>query len=206
MTASTYSVCLSQCQTLAFRIVVFVNGDQCRNTEATNIFCTNFRTRALRCNHDYSQVFTDLHAFFNDVETVRVRQASAFFHQRHYRFNYRCVLLVWSQVQYYVCSRDQLFVCTNNKTVFSRVFPRLTLFSNRSRAQCVRNIQAAVTQVQTLVKALSTTTDDYHFFAFKSVNTIAELIHRHKTTFTQLFQLLTQWKRIEIVVRHLLIP
>ncbi len=167
VTASGSSPCFGDVPAFAFRVVFRVNSDQSRYTETTLVFFTDFRTRALRCNHNHSQVRTDLHAFFNNVEAVGVTQTRAFFHQGHNRSNNRGVLLVRSQVHHQIRSRDQLFVSTDVEAVFSGVLPGLTLLSNGFSAQGVRHVQTGVTHVHALVQTLSTTAHDHNLFAFQ---------------------------------------
>ena len=192
VTARTHCVGFGQRQAFAFWIVVFVHGDQGRYTEATHVFSAYFRTWALGSNHDDGQVVTDFHAFFDNVETVRVRQASAVLHQRHNSSHNSAMLLVWCQVQNQVCGGDQFFVGTHGKAVFSRVLPGLALLGNGFRAQGVGNVQAAVAQVQTLVKALCTATDDDQLFAFQRVYAISKFSVVHEAAFCQLSELLAQ--------------
>ena len=61
---------LSKLKAFAVRIVLAVNRNQCWDTKAAEIFLTHFGTWALRRNHDDRDVFTNLHALFNDVEAV----------------------------------------------------------------------------------------------------------------------------------------
>ena len=144
MAASAHCVGFCQGKAFTFRIVGFVNSDQGGNTETTHVFSAHFRPWALRRHHDDGEVVADLHAFFDDVKTVRVRQASAFFHQRHYRRYNSGVLLIGRQVQDHICRGDQLFVGTDSKAVFSGVLPRLALLFDGFRAQGVRDVQAAI--------------------------------------------------------------
>ncbi len=203
VTASTGSPCFSNVPAFAFRIVFRVNSDQGRNTETTLVLFTHFRTRALRSNHHNGQVRTDLHAFFNNVETVGVTQAGAFFHQRHNSRNNSSVLLVWRQVDQQVSLWNQLFVSTNNETVVSRVFPGLTLLSDGFSTQGVRHVQTGIAHVQTLIQALSTTTNDHNFLTFQEFSFGSEFRTVHKTAAAQLIQLLTQVQSIEVVSTHL---
>src|SRR5690606_4254495 len=135
------------------------------------------------------QVLTDLHAFFNDVETVGVGQSCALFHQRHNLFDDGGVLLVRSQVQNQISARNQFFVGANGEAVVSSVFPGLAFFSNRFLTQGVADVQAAVTHVQTLVQALCTATYDNNFFADQLVYAVRELGTVHKTALAQLLEL-----------------
>ena len=70
MTARACCIRFSQFEAFAVRIVLSVNCNQCGDTKAAEVFLTYFGTGALRRNHDDSDVFTNLHAFFNDVEAV----------------------------------------------------------------------------------------------------------------------------------------
>ena len=100
-----------------------MNRNQRRYTKATLILFTYFSTRTLRRNHYYGNVLTNLLTHFNNVETVRVTQSCAIFHQRLYGFYHRRMLFVWSQVNHQICLWDQLFVGTDFKTVFGRFTP-----------------------------------------------------------------------------------
>ena len=203
VTASTSRPCLGDVPAFFFWIILRVYCQQCWNTETTLVLFTYFRAWALWCNHNNRQVFTDLHAFFNDVEAVGVTQASAFFHQRHNSTNHSAVLLVWCQVTNQISCWDQFFVSADNETVFGSVFPGLTLLGDGCFTQSVGNVQARVTHVQTLVQALCATTNDDDFLAFQEVRFRGELVTIHKTTATQLIQLLTKVQCVEIVITHL---
>ncbi len=123
VTASCRCPGFSDGHAFAFWIVFRVNRDQRRYAETTFVLFTHFGTRTLRCHHHYGNVFTDLLAHFNDVETVGITQRRAVFHQRLYGTNNVGVLLVWRQVNYQVSLRDQLFVGTYFKAVFGRFTP-----------------------------------------------------------------------------------
>ena len=183
------------------RIVFRVNGDQGRYTETTLVLFTNFGTRALGSNHDHGQILTDLGAFLNDVEAVGVTQGSAFLHQRHHSLDHAGVLLVRSQVNDQIGSRNQVFVSINDETIGSSLLPGLATLGNGFGTQGIGHIQAGVTHVQTLVQTLGTTTNDDDFLALEEIATGGEFITVHETTLAQLGQLLTQIQGIE-VVRH----
>ena len=70
MTARTCRVRFRKVEALAIWIVLAVDRNKSRDTKTAKVFLANFRTWALRCNHDDGDVFADLHAFFNDVEAV----------------------------------------------------------------------------------------------------------------------------------------
>ena len=183
----------------AFRIVFRVNGNQRRYAESTFVLFTHFGARAFRRNHYYGDVFTDLLAYFHDVETMRVTQRRAVFHQWLYGAHYIRVLLVRRQVNHQIRLRDQFFVSTHFKTVFGRFTPGCALFGNRFFTQSVGNIQTRITHVQALVQTLCATADDDYFFTLKVARAIGEFIAPHKATFAQLCQLLAQIQCIEVV-------
>ncbi|CSB32830.1 Uncharacterised protein [Vibrio cholerae] len=56
--------------TFTLWIVFRVYRDKSRNAETALILFTNFRTRTFWCHHHNRDVFTDLHALFNDIKTV----------------------------------------------------------------------------------------------------------------------------------------
>ena len=183
----------------AFRIVFRVNGDKRRHAEATLVFFTHFGARALRRHHHNGDVFTDLLAHFNDVETVGITQRRAVFHQRLYGTHHVRVLLVRRQVNNEISLRDQLFVGPDFEAVLGRFTPGSTFFSNRFVTQGISDIQTGVTHVQALVQTLSATADDDHFFTLKVACAIGEFVAAHKATFAQLCQLLAQVQCIKVV-------
>src|SRR5690606_8804751 len=199
---SCSSVGFRDFEAIAVWIVFAVNGDQGRYAETTFVFFTYFGARAFRGNHDDGDVFADLHAFFNDVETVGVGEAGTLFHQRHYLVDYRSVLFVWSQVEYQVRSRDQFFEGANGEAVLGGALPGLTFFSARFSAQGVGDMQTAVAHVQALVQTLRTTAQDDDFFAFQLVYAVGEFRLVHEAAFAKLFELDAQGQGVEVV--HLL--
>jgi hypothetical protein len=72
---------------------------------------------------DLCHVLADLHAFFNDVETVRIGKAGTVFHQRHHLVDNDSVLFVGGQVQHQISARDQLFESANFEAVFGGTLP-----------------------------------------------------------------------------------
>ena len=98
VTARTGSVGLCQLKALSIGVVLTMHGDESGYTKASQVFLANFCTGALRGHHNDGDVFTDLHAFFNDVEAVRVRQTRTLFHKRLYCVYHIRVLLIWRQV------------------------------------------------------------------------------------------------------------
>ena len=199
VTASGRSPCFGNRHAFAFRIVFRVNGDQGWNTKTTFVLFTHFGTRTLRRNHHHSDIFTDLLAHFDDVETVGVAQRRAIFHQRLYGTYNVGVLFVRGQVNHQICLRDQFFISTYFEAIFGRFAPRSALLSNRFFTQGVGDIQTGVAHVQALVKPLSTAPDDDHFFTLKVACAIGEFVATHKATFAQLRQLLTQVQCIKVV-------
>ena len=133
---------------------------------------------------------------------MRVVEASAFFHQRHYRVDHRGVLLIWGQVHHHVSGGDQLFVSADGKTVLGCIFPTLAFFLDRACAQGIGYVEARVAQVQTLVQALGAAANDNDFLTFQVVAAICKLAAIHKTAFTQLFELQAQRQAVEVVLTH----
>ena len=191
--------CFSDRHAFAFRIVFRVNGNQRRYAKPTFVLFTHFGARAFRRNHYYGDVFTDLLAHFDDVETMRVTQRRAVFHQRLYGTHHVGVLFVWRQVNDQIRLRDQLFISANFKTVFGRFTPGCALLSDRFFTQGIGDVQTRITHVQALVQTLCATTDDDHFFTLKVARAVSEFVAAHKATFTQLRQLLAQIQCIEVV-------
>ena len=191
--------CFSDRHTFAFRIVFRVNGNQRRYAESTFVLFTYFGARAFRRNHYDGDVFTDLLTHFYDIETMRVAQRRAVFHQRLNGTHYVRVLLVWRQVNHQIRLRDQFFVSANFEAVFGRFTPGCALLGNRFFTQSVGDIETRITHVQALVQTLCTTADDDYFFTLKVARAIGEFIAPHKATFAQLCQLLAQIQCIEVV-------
>ena len=183
----------------AFRIVFRVNGNQRRYAESTFVLFTYFGARAFRRNHYDGDVFTDLLTHFYDIETMRVAQRRAVFHQRLNGTHYVRVLLVWRQVNHQIRLRDQFFVSANFEAVFGCFTPGCALLGNRFFTQSVGDIETRITHVQALVQTLCTTADDDYFFTLKIARAIGEFIAPHKATFAQLCQLLAQIQCIEVV-------
>ena len=80
VTSGPSSISLCYRQTLASWIVVFMDSNECRYTKATLIFLTYFSAWTFRCHHNDCNIFTNLHALFYDVKTVRVGKARILFH------------------------------------------------------------------------------------------------------------------------------
>ncbi|MNS81638.1 hypothetical protein D3C72_1153530 [compost metagenome] len=123
MTAGSRSPGFGNRHAFALRIVFRVNRNQGWHTETTFVLFTHFGTWALRRNHHHGDVFTDLLAHFNDVETMRITQRRAVFHQRLNRAHNVGVLFVRRQVNHQIRLRDQLFVGTHFEAVFGRFTP-----------------------------------------------------------------------------------
>src|SRR6056297_2086795 len=102
MTAGARGVGLGDCQALAAWIVFAVYGNQGRYAETALVFFTDLRSRAFRRYHNDRDVVPDLHAFFNDIEAVGVRQAGAVLHQWHDLADDGAVLLVGREVEHQV--------------------------------------------------------------------------------------------------------
>jgi hypothetical protein len=127
VTAGRCRVGLGDFEAVAIRIVFTVNRDQRRYAEAAFVFFAHLGAGAFRRDHDDGNVLADLHAFFNDVEAVRVREARAFLHQRHDLVDDAGVLFVGRQVENEVRRRDQLFESADLEAVFGGTLPGLAL-------------------------------------------------------------------------------
>ena len=199
VTAGGRSPGFSDGHAFAFRIVFRVNRDQSRYAKTTFVLFAHFGTRTLRRYHHNGDILTDLLTHFHDVETVRVAQRRAIFHQRLNGTHNVRVLLVRRQVNHQVSLRDQLFVGTHFEAVFGRFTPRCALLGDRFFTQRIGDIETGVAHVQALVQTLSATADDDHFFTLKVACAIGEFVATHKATFAQLRQLLAQVQCIKVV-------
>ena len=94
MPARACRISFSELEALTLRIILEVHGNQGRHAEATQVFLSYLSARALGRHHDHGEIFADLHAFFDDVEAVGVRQTRALLHQWHDRLDHVGVLLV----------------------------------------------------------------------------------------------------------------
>ena len=153
---------LGEGEAFAVGVVVLVDGDEGRHAEATDVLGTHLGAGALGGDHDDGDVVTDLHALFDDVEAVRVRQAGAVFHHRHDRLDHVGVLLVRGEVEHDVGGGEELLVGADGEAVLGGVLPRLTLLGDGFLAEGVGDVQAAVAEVETLVEALGATADHDH--------------------------------------------
>ncbi len=171
VTAGGSGIGFGDLQTITVRVILPMYGNQCRYAETTFVFFTYLSTWAFRRNHDDGQVITDLHAFFNNIETMGVGQTGAFFHQRHDLLNHRRVLLVRGQVQYQIGFGNQFFKSADSKGVISGIDPGLALFLDGCCTQGVADIQTTVAHVQSLIETLGTTAKNHDFFTFQFVDT-----------------------------------
>ena len=104
-------------------VVIFMDCNQGWYAETALVLFPNFRTRTFRRHHNDSNVFTNFHSLFNNVETMRIGKAGILFHERHDLCYNRGVLLVWSQIQYKVSCGDQFFIGTDCETVLGGILP-----------------------------------------------------------------------------------
>ena len=119
-----------QFKAVAIGIVFTVDSNQCRHTKAAKVLFAHFGAGALRRHHNDGNVIAHLHAFFDDVESVRVREASAVLHERLNRGHDVGVLLVRCEVEYHVRLRNKLLVGADFKAVLRRTQERGALLSN----------------------------------------------------------------------------
>ncbi len=196
--ASGASVGLGNVPTLAFRVVFSVNSEKRRNAETALVLFADLRAWALRSNHDYSEVLADFHAFFHDVETVRVSEGRALLHEWLYRIDYGGVLLVGSEVEHEVSGWEHLFVSADSETVLGRVLPRLALFFDRCPAESVADVETGVPHVEALIEPLSATANDDHFLALECFDSV-KLGGIHETATAELLELLGQSQCVEVV-------
>ena len=193
------SVSLGVVPTLTFGVVFRVHSDEAGHTETANVFATDFGTRALRGDHDHRDVLADFLAFFDDVEAVAVREGGALLHELHDGRDHVVVLLVRCEVANEVCIRNHFFVGTDLEAVFSSVLPGLALLFDGFLAERVRDVEAAIAQVKTLMETLGTATDEHDLLALEGFNTTAEFRMFHETAVANFFELATHRDRIEII-------
>ena len=191
VSVETSSVSLGVVPALAFRVVFRVDSDKARHAETTEVFRTNFGTRSLRSDHDHRDVLADFLAFFNDVEAVAVREGGALLHELHDGRDHVVVLLVRCEVANEVCIRNHFFVGTDLEAVFSSVLPGLALLFDGFLAERVRDVEAAIAQVKTLMQTLSTATDEHNLLTLEGFNTTAEFRMFHETAMANFFELAT---------------
>ena len=169
------------------------------NAEASEVFGSDFRAGAFGGYHDYRDVLADLHAFFDDVEAVRVRQRRALLHQGHDRRNYVAVLFVGREVDYEVGGGNQFLVCADFEVVARSVFPRSPLFVDSRLAERVGDVEAAVAEVKPLVETLCAAAYDYDFLAFEGFDAAVEFRALHQLRLIELSELFSERQCIEII-------
>ena len=199
MAACSRSVGLRPLEAFAFRVVFQVDRYQCRHTEATQVLLAHFCTGAFGRHHDDREIVTDFHAFFDDIETVRIGEAGALLHERHDGFHHVGVLFVRREVKYQVSFRDHLFVGADLKTGLGGFNPRRSLFFDRFFAERVGHVQPAIPQIQALIEALSTTTDDHQLLSREWRDTCLEFSRIHEAALTQLLKLGAEGEGVEII-------
>ena len=204
MAAGRRGISLGDFKPFAARIVFRMHRDQGRHAEAAPIFLAHFGAGTFRRDHDHRDVGPNLHAFLDNVETMRVGETGVFLHQRHDLFDHRSMLLVGRKIQHQVGAGYQFFERPGNKAVAGCVFPGSALFGDGVRPQGVGDIQPAVAHVQPLVQTLGATADNHDFLAPELAHAIAELRTVHESALAKLFQLKTQGQGIEVV--HEIIP
>ena len=123
MGAGPGGIGLCNIPSLASGIVLAMDRDQGRYAETTLVLLANLGSRRFGSHHDNGEVLTDLHAFLDDVEAVRVREARALLHQRHDFLDHRGVLLVGRQVAHEVGGGDQFLVAADLEAVLGGVLP-----------------------------------------------------------------------------------
>ena len=200
--AGAAGIGLGDVPAFALRVVLAVHGDQGGHAEAAFVLLAHLGAGRLGRDHDHGQVLADLHALLDDVEAVRVGQASAFFHERHDRGHHLGVLLVRGEVDHQVGGGDRLFVIAHGEAVFGGVLPALPLFANGRVTQGVAHVQAGIAQVEALVQALGAAADDDDFFAFQLGDAVGKLVLVHEPALAQFLELQAQRQRVEIVLSH----
>src|SRR5690606_1400863 len=80
MSAGCRSIGLRNLQSVAVRIVLRMDSKQGRYAESTLVLFAYLGAGALGSHHNDGEVFTDLHALFNDVEAVAVGKSCALLH------------------------------------------------------------------------------------------------------------------------------
>ncbi len=170
--AGACGIGLGQFQPFAPGIVFPVHGNEGGNTETSFVLFPDFGAGGFGGHHDHGEIFPDLHAFFNNVESVGIGEAGIFFHQRHDRFNHIGVLLVRGQVDDQVGCGQHVFIGADAESVFRGIFPGLPLVGDGGFPEGIGDIQAAVSQVQSLVKALGSAAHDDDFFALQGRNPV----------------------------------
>ena len=77
MGAGAAGIGLGNIPALALGIVLPMDGDQGRHAEAALVLLAHLGAGGFGSHHDHGQVLADLHAFFNDIEAVRIGEAGA---------------------------------------------------------------------------------------------------------------------------------
>ena len=130
MTACAGRIGFGKFKALPSGIVFPVYGNQGGHAKASFVLFSHFGSRGFGSHHDNSEVFSDLHALFNNIKAVGIGKAGILFHQRHDRFNDIGVLFVRGQVDDQICRRQHLFIGTHGKAVLRGIFPGLPFPGN----------------------------------------------------------------------------
>ena len=109
------------------------------------------------------------------------------------------MLFVGRQVSDHVGGGNHLGISADFKTVFDRVFPALPLSRHGAFTKCIRDIQAARTQAQTLIQTLCAAADDDDLFALERFYTVIEFVFRHGTAMTELQARFAPRNRIKVI-------
>ena len=96
--------------------------DQGRNPETTLVFSPDFGAGALGCNHYYGEILTNLSALFDNVESMRIAENRALFHQGNDGVDHVTVLFVRRQVHDNISLRQEFFVTADIEVVFNGIF------------------------------------------------------------------------------------
>mmetsp|Transcript_35246 Transcript_35246/g.76044 ORF Transcript_35246/g.76044 Transcript_35246/m.76044 type:complete len:585 (+) Transcript_35246:216-1970(+) len=199
VTASGRSVGLCDLKTLLLGIVFGVDSDERWHSEASLVLLPDLGTRALGRHHDDGDVVADLHTLLNDVEAVAVGEGGALLHQRHHLGDHRGVLLVGSQIENDVSLRNELLVSADLEAVAAGVDVARALALDGLGPQRVADVAAGVPDVQTLVQALSSTSDNDELLILNLLHAILELVPGHEAACAQLLELLRVAQRVEVV-------
>jgi hypothetical protein len=98
------------------------------------------------------------------------------------------VLLVGGEVDNQIGLGDQLLIGAHGETIAGGVLPGLTLLFDGRVAQGVRNVEAAVAQVQPLMQSLGAAADDDDLLALEGLDAV-ELRGIHEAALTKLLKL-----------------
>ena len=153
-----------------------------------NSLVTNFSAWTLWCDHNDSEVITNLHTLLNNVEAVAVRQRRTLLHQWHDVCDHCRVLLVWCQIENEISFRYKLVVRSNMEAVGGCINEGRAFTFNGLLAQSVADVAPGVTHVETLVQTLRSTSDDDNLQSLERFHTVVELVTLHEAALRKLLE------------------